>query len=154
MNRKPRLAVLIDSENVSARLANRLFGEIAHLGKSKERRLYGNLAKPQLKAWIDAAKRHHIDPRPNGPHAKKKNVSDFTMIIDAMDMFHADQFDGICIVSRDSDFAGLAKYMREKGKIVYGITSAPKCLRAQCNELIDLKQVPARQNLAASSPSP
>ncbi len=146
-----RLAVLIDAENVSARLANRLFGEIAKLGKSKERRLYGNFANPGLKAWTEAASRHHIAPRPNGPHTKGKNVSDFTLVIDAMDMLYADRFDSLCIVSRDSDFAGLAKYIREKGKTVYGITSAPKCLRAQCNELIDLTAVTNRN---ANPPSP
>lgn len=138
---KCRLAVLIDAENVSARLANSLFGQIAKLGKSKERRLYGNLAKPALKAWTDAALRHHIKPRHNPPHAKGKNVTDFTLVIDAMDMLHSDIFDGICIVSRDSDFAGLAKYIREKGKTVYGLAGAPKCLLAECDKLIDLKQV-------------
>ena len=135
-------------------MANRLFGEVAKLGKSKVRCLYGNLAKPTLKAWTEAASCHHITPRPNGPHAKRKNVSDFTLIIDAMDMLFADRFDGIFIVSRDSDFAGLAKYVREKGKTVYGITSAPECLRAQCDELIDLKLATAGQNQKALSPSP
>jgi len=151
---KRRIAVLIDAENTPARLANRLFGEVAKLGKSKDRRLYGDLAKPKLKAWIEAALCHHITPRPNGPHAKRKNVSDFTLVIDAMDMFFTERFDGIFIVSRDSDFAGLAKYVREKGKTVYGITSAPECLRAQCNELIDLKPREAKQNRKALSPSP
>jgi NYN domain len=137
--KKPRIAVLIDAENVPAKLANCLFGKIAHLGRSNVRRLYGNLQKPGLKAWADAASRHHIESRPNGPHAKKKNVTDSTFIIDAMDLLSTGRFDGFCIVSRDSDFAGLAKYMREKGKLVYGIASAPECLRNECCGLIELK---------------
>jgi hypothetical protein len=47
-------------------------GKHHQLGKSKERRLNGNLAKPTLKAWTDATLR-------------KKNVSDSILIVDAMD---------------------------------------------------------------------
>jgi len=142
MAQKQRVAVLIDAENVPASAADRLFGEIAKLGKSKHRRLYGNLKKPQLKAWKDASLKHHIDPRPDAPHAKGKNVTDFTFIIDALDMFYTANVDAFCIISRDSDFTGLAKYLREKGKRVYGLAGdqTPKCLRAQCDAFIELKK--------------
>jgi predicted nuclease of predicted toxin-antitoxin system len=143
MAQKQRLAVLIDAENVSASAADRLFVEIARLGKSKKRRrLYGNLNKPQLKAWVSASLKHKIDARSDAPHAKGKNVTDFTFVIDALDMLYTKDIDAFCIISRDSDFAGLAKYIREKGKRVYGLAGdqTPKTLRAQCDELIDLKK--------------
>ena len=146
MAQKQRVAVLIDAENVPASTADRLFGEIAKLGKSKHRRLYGNLKKPQLKAWVSASQKHHIAPRADAPHAKGKNVTDFTFVIDALDMLHTINIDAFCIISRDSDFTGLAKYLREKGKRVYGLAGdqTPKCLRAQCDDLIELKK-PAQQ---------
>lgn len=138
MAQKPRLAVLIDGENVSAKLANRLFGKIAHLGTSKLRRIYGNLQKPALKGWLDVQQQHHIDSRPDARHAKKKNVSDFTFVIDAMDLLHDNKFDVLCLISRDTDFVGLAQHVRNKGKLVYGVADAPQCLRDECAKLIDL----------------
>jgi hypothetical protein len=142
---KPRIAVLIDAENISAKLANCLFGKIAQLGLPNVRRIYGNLSKPTLKAWVDPVARHHIESRPDAPHVKKKNVTDATLIIDAMDLLSSGRFDGFCIVSRDSDFAGLAKHIREKGKLVYGVADAPECLRDQCNGVIELSLTsPAR----------
>lgn len=139
--KKPRIAVLIDAENISAKLANRLFGKIAQLGLPNVRRIYGNLNKPNLKAWAEPVLRHHIESRPDAPHAKKKNVTDVTLIIDAMDLLSSGLFDGFCIVSRDSDFAGLAKHIREKGKLVYGIADAPECLRGQCSAIIELTPI-------------
>lgn len=146
MPQKQRVAVLIDAENIPASSADRLFGEIAKLGKSKHRRLYGNLKKPQLKAWIEASSRHNIKQRSDAPHAKGKNVTDFTFVIDALDMFYTAKIDAFCIISRDSDFAGLAKYIRERGKRVYGVAGdqTPKSLRAQCDDFIELKK-PAQQ---------
>ena len=34
------------------------------------------------------------------------------MVIDAMDMFHSEDFDAFAIVSSDSDFTGLASRLR------------------------------------------
>jgi uncharacterized protein (TIGR00288 family) len=139
MAQKQRVAVLIDAENFSAKLANHLFGAIAKLGKSKVRRIYGNLKKRSLKGWIEASNQHHVEPREDAPHAKKKNVTDFTFIIDAMDLLHNNAFDGICIISRDSDFAGLARHIRAKGKRVYVVDDAHKTLRAYSTDIIELK---------------
>ncbi|MEO6838667.1 MAG: NYN domain-containing protein, partial [Ginsengibacter sp.] len=50
-----------------------------------------------------------------------KNSTDSALIIDAMDILHADLVDGFCIVSSDSDYTGLAKRIREAGIFVMGI---------------------------------
>ena len=58
--RAPRLAVLIDGENASARIAEALFTEIATLGEASARRIYGDAASPSLKGWIEVLPRWAI----------------------------------------------------------------------------------------------
>jgi hypothetical protein len=40
------------------------------------------------------------------------------MVIDAMDMFHAEDFDAFTSVSSDSDFTGLASRLRDVAALV------------------------------------
>ncbi len=44
-----------------------------------------------------------------------------SLIIDAMDILHSEIAEGLCIVSSDSDYTGLAKRIREEGLFVMGI---------------------------------
>ena len=43
-SRSPRLAVLIDADNASAKIADGLFEEIAKLGEASVRRIYGDFS--------------------------------------------------------------------------------------------------------------
>ena len=45
----PRLAVLIDADNASAKIASRLFEEIAKIGEASVRRIYGDFSGQRLK---------------------------------------------------------------------------------------------------------
>jgi len=49
--RSPRLAVLIDADNASAKIADGLFEEIAKIGEASVRRIYGDFSNPRAKAW-------------------------------------------------------------------------------------------------------
>jgi hypothetical protein len=51
--RSPRLAVLIDADNASAKIADGLFEEIAQIGEASVRRIYGDFSNPRSKAWAD-----------------------------------------------------------------------------------------------------
>ena len=48
--RSARLAVLIDAENTSARIADGLFDEIAKIGEASVRRIYGDFSGTRLKS--------------------------------------------------------------------------------------------------------
>lgn len=52
--RSPRLAVLIDADNASAKIVDGLFEEIAKIGEASVRRIYGDFASARSKAWTDA----------------------------------------------------------------------------------------------------
>jgi hypothetical protein len=59
--RSPRLAVLIDADNASAKIVDGLFEEIAKIGEASVRRIYGDFSNPRSKGWARYAieTRHH-----------------------------------------------------------------------------------------------
>src|SRR6476646_11833020 len=119
-NRLPRLAVLIDADNTSPRIAAGLFEEIAKFGEASVRRIYGDFSSPRLRSWADILQKYAIDPYQQFAYTTGKNASDIALVIDAMDLLHSGRFDGFCLVSSDSDFTRLASRLREEGADVYG----------------------------------
>lgn len=61
--RPPRLAVLIDADNASAKIVDRLFEEIAEIGEASVRRIYGDFSGSRSKAWADVLSKHAIIPQ-------------------------------------------------------------------------------------------
>lgn len=115
-----KLAVLIDADNASPRIAAGLFKEIATIGEASVRRIYGDFSAPRLKGWAEVLATHAIMPHQNFANTIGKNASDIALVIDAMDLLHSGRFDGFCLVSSDSDFTRLAARIREQGVAVYG----------------------------------
>jgi hypothetical protein len=136
--RAPRLAVLIDADNASARICTRLFEEIAKIGEASVRRIYGDFSGTRLKSWADVLSAHAIRAQQNFAYTTGKNASDIALVIDAMDLLHTGRFDGFCVVSSDSDFTGLAARIREQGIDVYGFGEqrTPESFRQACRRFI------------------
>ena len=134
----PRLAVLIDAENISPRIAQRLFEEIATFGEASVRRIYGDFSSDRLKGWAQILADHAIIPQQNFALTMAKNGSDIAMVIDAMDLLHSGRFAGFCLVSSDSDFTRLAARIREQGLDVFGFGEAktPKSFRQACKRFV------------------
>jgi hypothetical protein len=132
--RSPRLAVLIDADNASAKIADGLFEEIAKLGEASVRRIYGDFSNARAKGWADILSKHAIIPQQQFAYTTGKNASDITLVIDAMDLLHGGRFDGFCLVSSDSDFTRLAARIREHGIDVYGFgeQKTPESFRQAC----------------------
>ena len=134
----PRLAVLIDADNASAKIVDGLFEEIAKIGEASVRRIYGDFSSPRSKAWADVLLKHAIIPQQQFTYTTGKNASDITLVIDAMDLLHSGLFDGFCLVSSDSDFTRLASRIREQGKDVFGFgeQKTPESFRQACRRFI------------------
>ncbi len=137
-HRSPRLAVLIDADNASAKIADGLFEEIAKIGEASVRRIYGDFASARSKAWIDVLTKHAIIPQQQFAYTTGKKASDITLVIDAMDLLHSGRFDGFCLVSSDSDFTRLASRIREQGVDVFGFgeQKTPESFRQACRRFI------------------
>ena len=84
--RSPRLAVLIDADNASAKIVDGLFEEIAKLGEASVRRIYGDFSNPRSKSWADKLSKYAIIPQQQFAYTTGKNASDITLVIDAMDL--------------------------------------------------------------------
>lgn len=143
-NKKLKLALLIDAENLSESFHETIFSKSNELGELVIKRIYGNLIN--LKNWkkvIDdkAFKALYI------ANSKAKNGSDIAMAVDAMDLLLNSGIDGFCIVSSDSDFTHLAVRIREAGKYVLGFGEGKslEILRNACNDFIVLKSDTVKQ---------
>jgi len=142
--------VLIDADNVSPRIADGLFEEIAKIGEASVRRIYGDFSGTGHKSWADILSQHAIIPHQNFAYTKGKNASDIALVIDAMDLLHSGRFDGFCLVSSDSDFTRLAARIREQGIDVYGFgeQKTPESFRQACLRFI------YTENLQVNAPLP
>jgi uncharacterized LabA/DUF88 family protein len=136
--RSPRLAVLIDADNASAKIADGLFEEIAKIGEASVRRIYGDFSNARSKAWADILLKHAIIPQQQFAYTTGKNASDITLVIDAMDLLHSGRFDGFCLISSDSDFTRLASRIREQGVDVFGFgeQKTPESFRQACRRFV------------------
>lgn len=136
--RGPRLAVLIDADNTSPKVADALFDEVARIGEASLRRIYGDFSRGQQSGWEKVLARHAILAQQQFAYTTGKNSTDIALVIDAMDLLHTGRFDGFCLVSSDSDFTRLAARIREQGVDVYGIgrSSTPESFRQACTRFI------------------
>jgi hypothetical protein len=74
--RSPRLAVLIDADNTSAKIADGLFEEVAKIGEASVRRIYGDFSGTRSKGWADVLAKHAIIPQQQFAYTTGKNASD------------------------------------------------------------------------------
>lgn len=158
--RAPRLAVLIDADNVPAGYAEAIFEEIASLGEASVRRIYGDWSAQRLTAWARKVAALGLVADQQFSNTKGKNASDIGLVIAAMDFLHSGLFDGFVLVSSDSDFTRLAARIREQGLDVYGIgeKKTPEAFRMACKRFIYVENLgqpePDEQRPAAEVPTP
>ena len=116
-----RFAVLIDSENISARYISSILDEMTKYGVVTYKRIYGDWTSAQTTRWKKELLENSIMPIPQFSNTVGKNATDSALIIDAMDILYTGNVDGFCIVSSDSDFTRLASRLRESGMQVIGM---------------------------------
>ncbi len=133
-----RLAVLIDADNAQATMIEGLLAEVAKYGVASAKRIYGDFTSPRLTQWKTALLRFSISPVQQFAYTSGKNATDSSLIIDAMDLMYTGRFDGMCLVSSDSDFTRLAQRLREEGLTVYGFgeRKTPDAFVQACDKFI------------------
>ena len=135
MENEKRIAVLIDSDNVSAKYIRNILDELSKYGSPTYKRIYGDWTKPQLSAWKNILLAHSISPIQQYSYTVGKNATDSALIIDAMDILYSGNVDSFCIVSSDSDFTKIASRLREAGMYVIGMgeKKTPKPFISACD---------------------
>jgi hypothetical protein len=132
------IAVMIDAENAQHRIIGAILNELSKHGHVVARNAYGDWSSQNMKSWPEVLERLAISPRQQFSRTSGKNASDIAMVIDAMDMFHVEDFDAFALVSSDSDFAGLASRLRRGGKYVFGFgeEKTPESFRNACDAFV------------------
>jgi len=133
-----RLAVLIDADNAQPSVIEGLLAEVAKFGVASVKRIYGDFTSTRATQWKNALLKFSISPVQQFAYTSGKNATDSSLIIDAMDLMYTGRFDGMCLVSSDSDFTRLAQRMREEGLIVYGFgeRKTPDAFVQACDKFI------------------
>lgn len=153
MDGKIRFAILIDSENISAKYLPIIFDEIEKYGYASHRRIYGNWSKHS--DWTEELfVQYSIVPIQQYNYVRGKNAIDITMVIDAMDLLYKNKVDGFCLVTSDSDFTRLAIRLREEEKFVLGMgeSKTPLSLTKACNKFIHLNLIDETDKEESAAP--
>lgn len=121
MNEEKKIAILIDGDNAESGLIEQYISEAGQNGRVTVKRIYADWTDNKMKSWKEQINKFAIRPIQKFAYTTGKNSTDTALIIDAMDLLHAKLIDGICIVSSDSDYTGLAHRIREQGLFIMGI---------------------------------
>ncbi len=141
---RPLLAVLIDADNVDAKLAYAILKEVNGLGEPGLRRVFGDWSDNKLSGWTKMARDLGLVTRQATANTKGKNATDIEIVIDAMDILREERFDGFVLVSGDSDFTALGNRLRENGKTVIGIGQKAKASKSFvniCNRYVFIENI-------------
>lgn len=134
-----RIAILIDADNAQPSTISKIIEEVETYGKILIRWAFGDWTTSQLRGWKDTLPVFSIKPIQSFAHAKEKNSTDITLVINAMNLIHTHpHITTFCIVSSDSDFTELVTELRERDKFVIGIGKhqTPEAFVRVCNVFI------------------
>lgn len=152
-NNNARLAVLVDADNAHAAVPviDELMAEVSRYGTATIRRAYGDWTTDNLKPWKAVLHKQAIQPMQQFSYTSRKNSTDSALIIDAMDILHAGNVDGFCLVSSDSDFTRLATRIREAGLTAYGFgeRKTPDPFVAACDKFVFIEILRSEPEQAA-----
>ena len=145
------IALLIDGDNAQPDLLKFILAEAGRYGKVTIRRIYGDWTISNMKGWKEQINSHAIRPMQQFAYTRGKNSTDSAMIIDAMDILHKKLVDGFCLVSSDSDYAGIANRIREEGTFVMGIGRAntPEAFQKACEIFIYTENLNPKEIISA-----
>ena len=141
------IALLIDSDNISAKYLDLLINEVSKFGNITYKRIYGDFTAPTAASWRKILNEYAIEPIQQYllvPKPKDKdreitfNVTDSAMIIDAMDILYKHNADCVCLATSDSDFTRLAIRFRNENYLVIGVgeKKTPQSFIAACHRFI------------------
>ena len=125
-----KVAVLVDCENVDPEILDYALRVAAQFGRVVLRRGFGSHTALANK-WQAVLVQQAFTPCLQYAYASGKNTSDIALAMDALEALFDQRADTFCLVTSDSDFAGLCRKLRERGATVHVIGEAktPEALR-------------------------
>lgn len=153
-NENYTIALLIDTDNVSAKYMDALDKELIVLGNVTHRRMYGDFTQNYSAGWKDIVNKFSITPVQQFCYTTGKNATDSKMVIDAMDILYSGNVNAFCIMSSDSDFTSLAKRLRESNMFVIGAgeSKTPNSFVKSCDRFFLLDQIVKTEKKTENTP--
>ena len=151
MNKDLIIALLIDSENVSADYMQTVEQHLIALGKVTYKRMYGDFTNESKngnsKNWRKLVNEYALMPVQQYSYTENKNATDGRLIIDAMDILHTGAVTAVCIMASDSDYTGLAKRLKESNIYVIGAgeKKTPQAFVNACDRFLILDDKPSQK---------
>lgn len=144
-HKQQKLAVLIDAENVSHTLIRSILRRAACYGALVVKRAYADWSRPQMSRFRNVLLHNAIEAVHLFPYTQGKNAADILLSVEAMALVNTGQFDGVCLVSSDSDLTPLVFGMRREGVRVYGFGAqqTPRAFVAACSSFIYTETITA-----------
>ncbi len=125
-----KVAVLVDCENADPDILDYALRVAAQFGRVVLRRGFGSHTALANK-WQTVLVQQAFTPCLQYAYAAGKNTSDIALAMDAIEALFDQRAATFCLVTSDSDFAGLCRKLRERGATVHVIGEAktPEALR-------------------------
>jgi hypothetical protein len=141
-----RVAVLIDGDSFSPRLAGPLFDYATSLGRLVSAQLFANFTAINAGAWSSAIRTHGIIAMQHFNGNNGKNAADIALAISALDLLHDDRVDLYVIVTADSDFTALAHRIRQSERAVHGVgpENASIAFQQSCSVFVSIDELVKR----------
>lgn len=137
-----KVAVFVDSDNVSPALFGQAWGEIKDVGEIVYGKAYGDWDR--LTQMRKVAEQCGLSLHNQKAYVKGKNATDMALAVDCVDAYTSTEFELAFIFSGDSDFTPLCEYLKKKGVYVVGVSEKEKMSDAfcrECDENLDLKEL-------------
>ncbi len=132
------VAILLDFENAKDADLHRVLAEGARFGRVTVRRAYADWSRfAGVAGALREAGFEEVHSATTG--SRGKNATDIHLTVDAMDLLYMRPVDTFVLVTADSDFAKLARRIREGGKRVLGVGARGRVGRAlvqSCDEYV------------------
>src|SRR5690554_595014 len=97
------IALLIDADNISPVYLDIIINEANKHGKITNARIYGDWSQERLKSWKVKAEKYSLTfVQQYANLSNKGDATDFTLVIDAMDLLYSGKVNAFCIVDRKS----------------------------------------------------
>ena len=145
---RPRVALLVDGDNISHSLAGPLIMQAIRHGDLTIKRVYGNFTS--VPGWSEA-------PGFRAVHAGTgKNAADVLLCIEAMAVMLKGQADVLVVATSDGDFSHLALTLVEQGHRVVGLgkSKAPEKFRKACTVFQEIGATALAQKMVQENPAP
>jgi uncharacterized protein (TIGR00288 family) len=141
MDARPRIAMLIDADNVTREGVTEAITSLETFGDVNIRRAYGDWFDARLKRWEPLLRSERIRSVQQFGYTKGKNATDMALVIDAVSLLYTERPDAFAIVSSDADFTPLVMHLRERGVDVFGYGNAktPKPFRDACTRFTAIR---------------